>query len=107
MLLKFAGIWFVIGVATQDTTLTPTGSYRWIMGYTRWYNFSRSQILETTYNNRSICTTTESSTISGQIDAARQIQSFYKQSIHTLSIFSIRNGSRNHKCSWPTDYSMV
>ena len=20
----------------------PTGSYRWIMGYTRWYNFSRS-----------------------------------------------------------------
>ena len=25
MLLKFAGIWFVIGVATQDTTLTLTG----------------------------------------------------------------------------------
>ena len=48
MLLKFAGLWFVIGVATHDASLTLTGQafllvlHRWIMGYTHWYNISRS-----------------------------------------------------------------
>ena len=90
MLLKFAGIWFVIGVTTQDTTLTLTGqAFLLVLIGGLWailigIIFPAHKFLKPHTTTDQCMTTTESSTISGQIDTARQIQTFSSNlSIHS------------------------
>ena len=109
-LVLFAGLMFIIAIASQGVTLALVGqNFLLIFVGGLWATVGGIIFLprKTTKQQQYCNSRSYPRTASTSFDLARQIQTSDKQSIHSLSIFPIFIRFCDYRCNWHADCSMV